>query len=85
MKPGTTIIVCGTQVQGREDKCALGGTDSQQAVLGAGKDRSWMLGAEDQMEERRCGQNPPLKSLERLEEEVRMCLKSSLVKGGFSP
>lgn len=47
MKPGTTIIVCGTQVQGREDKCALGGTDSQQAVLGAGKDRSWMLGAED--------------------------------------
>lgn len=43
----TTIIVCGTQVQGREDKGALGGTDSQQAVLGAGKDRSWMLGAED--------------------------------------
>ena len=47
MNLGTTIIWCGTQVQGREDKEALGGTDSQQAVLGAGKDRSWMLGAED--------------------------------------
>lgn len=38
MKPGTTVIQYGIHAQGREDKDVLGGTDRQQAGLGAGKD-----------------------------------------------
>lgn len=55
MKPGTTIIWCGTQVQGREDKDVLGGTDSRQAVLAGCRQGqkldagSWGLGGREKM------------------------------------
>lgn len=47
MKSGTTIIWCGAQVRERRTRMCWEELTVGPAVLGAGKDRSWMLGAED--------------------------------------